>query len=284
MNHPPSSKPHITRAGLLSPRQEADRPRVPPAEWLQPARPIPQRLGRASAPLPPQPKSNQLLAGSHQHQPLPRRPLLGDDPGPLPRKPLGARGRWIIRGVVLAIILAGLFIAFTEGRTTPAASTPAHHQATPGQTTMPSGTQPTPPPTTTPAATPTTSPAVSPQRLAAQFLAAYFHWTATQSDQDYRAAWRALVGSASVADLTMAAPRLTLDGGTDSAATSPLPDIPSAAVVSQHGQARIALTWTIQVLPAGGELVQWQPRRIQATLTLMQSQTSWVVRTIRWTS
>ena len=261
-------------------------PPVPQEQWLTPGRSAPHRSARSGPALPTQPRSRVLTPAPRDQQerpPIHRLPPPWDDSEPLPRKPLGARGRWIVRGLVLAVIVTGLLIALSQGNSAPSAAQP-----TPGHTTMPSKTQPprqaTPQPTNAPPATPPASSAVSPQDLAAQFLAAYFSWTAGESDQDYLKTWRALVVDASVADLDTASPRLTLDNGTDDAATSPTPIIPASAETSQDGQAQIILTWTIQVLPAGGELTQPESRRIQATLDLIQHTTSWFITNIGWTS
>jgi hypothetical protein len=188
----------------------------------------------------------------------------------------------------LAVIMAGLLIAFIQGSTSPAVPPHSGIQPTPGQATAKGAAQPTQPPTpssaSNPAATPPAPQQGSPQQVAAQFLAAYFSWTPDESDQDYLKTWRALVVDTSVANLATAAPRLTLDNGDDSAATCPRLDIPASAVERKGGQAQMSFTWSIQVLPAGGELAHAQPRRIQATLGLVQNTTSWLIATIGWTT
>lgn len=151
--------------------------------------------------------------------------------------------------------------------------------------------QPQPPVPTTPASTPGRAPSApaasatanqqdSAAQAAATFLAASFTWQATDTDNAYAERWLALVAPDARRDLLLAAPRLTLDQGADTAAQSPTPALD--AVPGQLGQ--VQARWTIQVLPAGGEQVAWQPRQIEATLTLIQTTTGWQVTALTWTS
>lgn len=219
--------------------------------------------------------------------PLAQRPVRPGDPSfDLKSQHLGPRGRWIVRGLVLAIIVAGLLIAVHQGNLS-ASPTTSRSQTTPGQAATPgragAARPATPQPESTQTPPPTVGAASQPQDTAAAFLAAYFSWSASESDQAYIETWRTLVQGTSVADLAAASPRLALDGGNDDQAKSTLPSIPASAVTSQREQAHILFAWTILVLPAGGELVQWEPRSISATIDLLHTGTGWAISNIGWT-
>lgn len=201
-------------------------------------------------------------------------------PPPAPSRPLSGRGRWIIRAVVLLLLLGGGVIAWTQGSASPAGTGPAAHSPAAPAPSAASPGQPTLPPQAT-----STSPALSAQaalQVTAQFLAAYFSWSASERDATYIQGWQPLVQPIAGGGLLMAAPRSALDQGEDAAASSPQPRLGAAACHLENPQAVVQATWPIRVLPSGGELVQWQARLIQATVWLTQSPSGWQVSATSW--
>lgn len=271
---------------LRAPKPPRGRPpyRLMPPEQMLPPGPaapqLPSDAGSSPSPYTGSKKIPATRARNREHM-APRRPApLWDDPGDFHIKPLGARGRWIVRGLVFLILLTGLLLTLTQRGDPSTTSTPIQHQATPARSSSPTGT----PATSHPTSTPTTSSARKLQDAASQFFEAYFSWSGGESEQAYLASWQDLVVHTSFSSLATASPRLALDNGNDSQATCAAPSIPVDAIEQQGNQAHVIFTWSIQVLPAGGELATWQIRHIQATIDLIQTTPGWLVSNIGWTS
>ncbi len=192
----------------------------------------------------------------------------GTGPGP------NSRVAW---GLV-AVVLVGAVLAFTHGTSgNPPTSVVGREPGSPTASVSPEGKPPAPTPT---------MPVVpeTPQHLTARFLAAYWSWSATQTMQGYIASWRPMVTEGALIDLEQASPRLTLDGGNESAAGSVAPTIAAGAVQQFAGdQAEVAVSWTIQVLRAG-EGALWMSLQVQATVDLVQTSTGWLVSLLNWTT
>jgi hypothetical protein len=272
-DQPPTTPHQMPSGGLLFRAFQQAQPSIPPEQWLtneRPAIPIQSRL-TASQPA-------RHREGSHVS-------TVNQDGSSLSQvSTLRSRSnRWIRLGVVLAIILAGIWgvslLPLSTLFTSTLHSTPVPQ--TSASTVPQSGT-----PGTSSAASPTPSAlAITDiQQITATFLAAYFTWSASDSDEAYTSHWRPFVADAAARDLIQAAPRSTLDAGNDGAATSQPPAIPPSAVQIGNQQALVQMAWTIQVLPAGGELIQWQTRRVQATLSLIKNASSWQITQASWTS
>lgn len=133
--------------------------------------------------------------------------------------------------------------------------------------------------TTAPAGQPATA---APEQVAAQFLAAYFTWSNTDTQQVYVQRWSRLVVPASVTKLAATSPRQSLDSGNDRAAQSKAPLITADSLLVQQQSAQVAITWTIQVVPKGD--TSWQPRAIQASVWLTQANTAWLVKDVIWSA
>lgn len=199
-----------------------------------------------------------------------------DRPVPPPSNPRSRRRgvRWFLVQLGLAILLGLLALHIVSHQPGGASQRPAPVQQ---------ATAPAPSPPSTGAARGTPPSTVEPQPPAvvvATFLSAYFSWKATDPDTAYAQHWLPYVAPDARRDLLMAAPRLALDKGADSAANSPAPAVAQAARPGEPTQ----VAWTIQVLPPGGEQVTWQPRHIQASLTLIQTSSGWQVVSMTWTS
>ena len=175
----------------------------------------------------------------------------------------------------LALLLPGLWALSQLVATSTPTSPPR------GQATLPLNASAT---SSAVSSTPAASVPRSLQQVTAHFLAAYFTWSAGDNDAAYTSRWRPFVADGAARDLLQAAPHLTLDGGNDGAASSPVPVIPASAVAGDSQQAQVQVTWAIQVLPPGGELVQWQPRRIQARVDLLQGASGWLIALVTWSS
>jgi hypothetical protein len=172
-------------------------------------------------------------------------------------------------GLVM-VVLVGAVLAFTHGT----AGNPPGSRA---GSVSPGGKSPAP--TSTTPGMPET-----PQYLTARFLAVYWSWSATQTMQGYIASWRPMVTEGALIDLEQASPRLTLDGGNESAARSVAPTIAAGAVQQFAGdQAEVAVSWTIQVLRAGDGAL-WMPLQVQAAVDLVQTSTGWLVSLLNWTT
>ncbi len=262
---------HMPSGGLLRRAFQQAEPPVPPEQWLTQERPA---LAVRSQPAASQPASRREVSQGQQARPA----------APTPPASRSKSSRWIMLGSVLVLILAGIWAVKHPSASIPAQSAQAG-RATPASN-LPTATAPASASGTPSAASPTPSASATTgiQQLSAAFLAAYFTWSASDSDATYTSHWHPFVADTAARDLVQAAPRLTLDDGNDGAATSAAPTIPASAVQISGKQARVQVAWTIRVLPDGGELVQWQTRRIQATLTLIASASGWQIAGAVWTS
>jgi len=210
---------------------------------------------------------------------------LAEPPEASPPLPPSRRRRWLIRGVLLVLVIAVVILGHT-GRGTQEGTTPGRERSVTTVTRVQARTSM--PPLTPTSSTPTSiRPAPTPASAllaTSAFLAAYFSWSAGMSDADYRGSWLPLVESTAASALLMAAPRLTLDQGSDNAATSPREDVPASALTLQSQEAQVQIIWQINVLPAGGELVAWQARTIQAMVSLLPTAEVWQIADIVWQS
>lgn len=272
---PPAMSHHMPHGGLLRRALQQAQPPVPPEQWLTQERPTGSIRSQS--------KASQLTRpekASQDPQACPAGPS-----APQPPASRGRPSRWVMPGMALALILAGVWALSHLNAPSPTQSAPTAHPT-------PVSHAPTAPApaasalATPPAASPTPSaPATTGiQQITAQFLAAYFTWRASDSDQTYTSHWRPFVADAAAHDLIQTVPRLTLDDGNDGAATSPTPSIPASAVQISSQQARVQIVWAIRVLPDGGELVQWQTRRIQAAVNLIENTSGWQIVAAAWTS
>ncbi len=231
--------------------QDASRNRIPPAspEGRKP------RLSRWQA-------AREVLSSHLQALPEPAA-------GPPPR--LGRRGR-VVSYSIAALLLIGVCVVAALSRNASSPSAPVG----------------SPKPALT-ASVPISSPtAISADRLlnqqAAAFLAAYFSWDARDTDASYAQRWQPYVAPPALPALISSEPLLTLDHGNDVSAKSPMPLMPQPATQQATG-ASFVVAWTIQVLPEGGEGAAWQPRQVQATLSLVKAADgTWMVNTVVWSS
>jgi hypothetical protein len=116
-------------------------------------------------------------------------------------------------------------------------------------------------------------------------LAAYFTWEAAESDATYVSSWQGWAEADALALLIKNSPRLLLDQGADSAANNRAFQVPPGVLSQALGQAQLDVTWTMQVLPAGGEMAAWQVRQLQASVALVQAGgVGWQVAGLTWTS
>jgi hypothetical protein len=127
--------------------------------------------------------------------------------------------------------------------------------------------------------------ALSPTEVATRFLVGYFTWQPAESDSSYVDGWQSVVVPNALALCIKNAPRLLLDEGTDSAASGGALRVAPGALQLNGQQAQLSVSWTVQVLPAGGELARWQNRLVQATVALIQGAGSlWQIGGVLWTS
>ncbi len=272
-NQSPIKPRQTPPGGLLRRAFQQTQPSVPPEQWLTRERPsISSRQITARQPAHPR----QAPPGPYARPPVPE-----DAASPDARS---RSNRWIMLGIVLVLLLGGLWAIGHLG-----AGVSTQSSQTPRPTLAPNAPTPTAHPASasaTPAAspTPTASAASSIRQITVQFLAAYFTWSVGESNEAYISRWRSFVADAAARDLIQSAPRLTLDAGDDSAASNSAPTIPTSAIKISSQQAQVHVAWTIRVLPPGGEQVQWQPRRIQATITLMQGASGWQITNAAWSS
>jgi hypothetical protein len=197
--------------------------------------------------------------------------------------PLGTRWRrWLLTGGIALLVLGAVLLtrAHPAGVAAPGGAVLPGVTASSAPTLEPTRARP-------PAPTATSTPlalARSPTEVTAAFLAAYFTWASGEEDATYVGGWQPAVDPAALALLIRNAPRLLLDGGADAAATAPAPVV-GALPPGTSGQIQVRVTWDIAVLPAGGELARWQPRRIQATVALLSlAGAGWRVAGLTWTS
>lgn len=180
-------------------------------------------------------------------------------------------------GLAALVIVGAVLFFFSHGNAGNAPTRSVGQVTGSPNASVPSGKSPAPSPTAQ--VIPET-----PQHLTARFLMAYWSWSATETGQSYLNSWRPLVADRALTDLEASSPRLTLDSGNDGAARSAAPTIEASAVRQLPGdQAEVAVRWTIEVLRAG-EGAQWTPRRVQATVDLIQTSTGWLVSLLNWTT
>lgn len=274
-DHHPTAPPRPPPGGLLRRAFQQAHPPVPPERWL--TQDHAPRPSRSQSPV-------RRSVGSRQAPRVPSAPAATPAASTSPAS-RGRPSRWMLLGLVLALILAGIWAVAHRSAPT-STQAPPTSRATLGPN-APTSMTPSASASGTPstaASTPSASAIKSIQQDSTQFLAAYFTWSASDSNDTYLSHWRPFVADAALRDLSQAAPRLSLDEGNDSAAASLAPAIPTSAVQISSQHAQVQVIWTIQVLPPGAELVQWQTRQIQATLSLVQNASGWQIVSVTWTS
>jgi hypothetical protein len=190
--------------------------------------------------------------------------------GPPPR--LGRRGR-VVSYSIAALLLVGVCVAAALGQHVGSSPAPAAGSPQP----LLSASVPISSPSAVSAGT-----LQDPQ--AAAFLAAYFSWDARDTDSTYAQRWQPYVAPSALPALVSSEPLFTLDNGNDVAAKSPMPTLLPPATQQETGAAFV-VAWTIQVLPEGGEGAAWQPRHVQAALSLMEAANgTWLVNAVVWSS
>ncbi len=202
---------------------------------------------------------------------------------PRPKQPARIKTRLLIVAALLVVVWfvgshqgAGNQAPAAQGTSTAGASgTPTTAPAGTATVTTPTGATPTPAPTTIVNNLP-------PEKVAGNFLAAYFTWDGPQEEKDYTQNWAWMVAPGSLAALEQAAPRHTLDNGNDVAAQSPTPNVPGSAIHLHQQTAIIDFNWTVEVIPPGGELSTWVPREMHSEVTLARSSAGWQVTNVTW--
>ena len=251
-------------------------PLAPPsnsAPQQQPGKPAALTPQASASPSRSEPQAPPDRGGSaSRRQPQPGAPKQGNRR--LPR-PLSFALKVALLGVIW-------FVASRLGTGVPA--TPQTNTSPQGTASLQAPASPTSSVTVTNTATSGQPAPSSPNQATAQFLAAYFTWSKTDADQIYMQRWSQLVDPDLVVTLDETSPRQSLDAGNDGAAQSGLPLITTDAILVQQHSAQVAVTWTIQVLPKGGESAPWQQRAIQASVWLTQTNTTWLISKVVWSA
>jgi hypothetical protein len=194
------------------------------------------------------------------------------EPSTVPPPRLGRRGR-VVSYSIAALLLVGVCVVAALGQHVGRSPAPAAGSPQP----LLSASVPISSPTAVSAGT-------LPDPQAAAFLAAYFSWDARDTDSTYAQRWQPYVAPSALPALVSSEPLMTLDHGNDVAAKSPMPVMPPPATQQETG-ASFVVAWTIQVLPEGGEGAAWQPRQVQAALSLVKAANgTWMVNTVVWSS
>ncbi len=196
------------------------------------------------------------------------------------------RRRWISGGVLVCLVLLAVACTHLAPPQAHPAAHPGGGQPTASAQASPTSVhQPSPTPATATAPTASELSGSSPTQVATRFLIGYFTWQPAESDASYVHRWQSVVEAEALALCIQNAPRLLLDEGADSAASGGTLQIPPGALQLAGQQGQLTVTWTVQVLPAGGELVEWQTRLIEATVALIQSADSlWHIGGVLWAS